>query len=198
MFLIPAFELGIWNAWIFALYVIFSNILPYVLSGKLIDSEVWKKAAGADMQLNKTQKKLSNIISFLFYALIAFSFFLPLKLGTIWFYIGLLIYLLGAIIETTAMLSFFTTPVDKPVTKGVYRISRNPVYLGMFLIFIGISVVCASWVFLLATVALVTLIHISVVSEEQWCLEKYRNAYREYMNRTQRWIGLPKSEKKQS
>ena len=194
MFLIPAFELGIWNAWIFALYVIFSNILPYVLSGKLIDSEVWKKAAGADMQLNKTQKKLSNIISFLFYALIAFSFFLPLKLGTIWFYIGLLIYLLGAIIETTAMLSFFTTPVDKPVTKGVYRISRNPVYLGMF----GISVVCASWVFLLATVALVTLIHISVVSEEQWCLEKYRNAYREYMNRTQRWIGLPKSEKKQS
>jgi len=194
--LIPAFELGLWNAWIFTLYVIFSNVLPYVLSGKLIDSEVWKKAAGANMQLNKTEKKLSNIISFLFYALIAYSFFLPLKFGTIWLYVGLLIYLLGAIIETTAMLNFFTTSVNKPVTKGVYRISRNPVYLGMFLIFIGISLVGASWVFLLATVALVILIHISVVSEERWCLEKYGDTYREYVNRTPRWIGIPKSEKK--
>ena len=196
MSLVPEFELGLWNAWIFTLYVIFSNVLPYVLSGKLIDSEVWKKATGADMQLNKTEKKVSNIISFLFYGLIAYSFFLPLKLDTIWLSAGFLIYLLGAIIETTAMLNFFTTPVDKPVTKGVYRISRNPVYLGMVLIFIGISVICASWVFLLVTVALVILIHISVVSEERWCLEKYGDDYREYMNRIPRWIGIPKSEKK--
>jgi protein-S-isoprenylcysteine O-methyltransferase Ste14 len=196
MSLTPEFELGLLNAWIFMLYVIFSNVLPYVLSGKLIDSEVWNKATGADMQLNKTEKKISNIVSFLFYALIAYSFFLPLKLGTIWLYVGFLIYLLGAIIETTAMLNFFTTPVDKPVTKGVYRISRNPVYLGMFLIFIGISVVCASWVFLLVTVALVILIHISVVSEERWCLEMYGDDYREYMDRTPRWIGIPKLEKR--
>jgi len=196
MSLIPEFELGLWNAWIFTLYVIFSNVLPYVLSGKLIDKEVWKKATAADMQLNKTEKKVSNIISFLFYALIAYSFFLPLKLGTIWLYAGFLIYLLGAIIETLAMLDFFTTPVEKPVTKGVYRISRNPIYLGMFLIFIGIGIACASWVFLLLTVTLMILIHVSVVSEERWCLEKYGDAYREYMNRIPRWIGIPKSEKK--
>ena len=196
MSLIPEFELGLWNAWIFMLYVIFSNVLPYVLSGKLIDKEVWKKATAADMQLNKTEKKVSNIISFLFYALIAYSFFLPLKLGTIWFYVGFLIYLLGAIIETIAMLDFFTTPVDKPVTKRIYRISRNPMYLGMFLIFIGIGITCASWIFLLLAMVLIILIHISVISEERQCLEKYGNVYREYMNRTPRWIGILKSEKK--
>ena len=178
MSLIPEFELGLWNAWIFTFYVIFSNVLPYVLSGKLIDKEVLKKATAADMQLDKTEKKVSNIISFLFFALIAYSFFLPFKLGTIWLYVGFLIYLLGVIIETIAMLDFFTTPVDKPVTKGVYRISRNPMYLGMFLIFIGIGIACASWIFLLLTVALMILIHISVVSEERWCLEKYGDAYR--------------------
>jgi protein-S-isoprenylcysteine O-methyltransferase Ste14 len=196
MSIAPAFELGLWNAWVFTLYVISSNVLPYVLSGKLIDSEVWKKATGADMQLNETEKKISKIISFLFYALIAYSFFIPLKLGTIWLYVGLLVYLLGVIIETTAMLNFLTTPVNKPVIKGVYRVSRNPVYLGMFLMFIGISVACASWVFLLATVALVILIHVSLVSEERWGSERYGDTYREYMKRIPRWIGIPKPEKK--
>ena len=194
--LIPEFELGLWNAWIFMLYVIFYNVLPYVLSSKLIDKDVLKKATAADMQLKKTEKKVSNIISFLFFALIVYSIFIPLKLGTVWFYFGFLIYLLGAIIETIAMLDFFTTLVDKPVTKGVYRISRNPMYLGMFLIFIGIGIACASWIFLLLTMALIILIHISVISEERWYLEKYGDEYREYMNRTPKSTGIPKSEKR--
>ncbi len=188
MSLVPEFELGLWNAWIFMLYVIFSNVLPYVLSG-------WRVRLGADVPLNETEKRISNIISFLFFALIAYSFFLPLKLGTAWLFVGFLIYLLGAIIETIAMLDFFTTAVDKPVTKGVYRISRNPMYLGMFLIFVGTGIACVSWVFLLLTVVFVILFHTAVASEERFCLQKYGNAYREYMDRTPRWIGIPKSKK---
>jgi protein-S-isoprenylcysteine O-methyltransferase Ste14 len=195
MSLIPAFELGLWNAWIFMLYVIFSNVLPYVLSGWLIDKEVWKRGAATDMPLNETEKRISTIISFLFLALIAYSIFLPLKLGTVWFFAGFLIYLLGAIIETIAMLDFFTTAVDKPVTKRVYSFSRNPMYLGMFLIFGGTGIACVSWVFLLLTAVFIILLHIGVVSEERFCLQKYGNAYREYMNNIPRWIGIPKSRK---
>jgi len=189
MSLVPDFELGLWNAWILMLYVIFFNILPYVLSG-------WRARLGVDMPLNETEKKISNIISLLFFALIAYSVFLPLKLGTAWFFAGFLIYLLGAIIETMAMLDFFTTAVDKPVTKGVYRFSRNPMYFGMFLIFGGAGIACVSWVFLLLTAVFMILLHISVVSEERFCLQKYGDSYREYMNRTSRWIGIPKSRKK--
>jgi len=196
MSLIPEFELGLWNAWILMLFVIFSNVLPYVLSGWLIDKEVLKKATATDMLLNDTEKKISNILSFLFFALIAYSLFLPLKLGTVWFFSGFLIYLLGAIIETVAMLDFFTTAVDKPVTKGVYRFSRNPIYFGMFLIFGGTGIACVSWVFLLLTAVFIILSHIVTVSEERFCLRKYGDAYREYMNRVPRWMGLPKSRKK--
>jgi protein-S-isoprenylcysteine O-methyltransferase Ste14 len=32
-----------------------------------------------------------------------------------------------------------------------------------------------------------------VAAEERHCLEKYGEAYLEYMNRTPRWIGLPKA-----
>jgi protein-S-isoprenylcysteine O-methyltransferase Ste14 len=35
----------------------------------------------------------------------------------------------------------------------------------------------------------------SVAPEERGCLEKYGEAYRQYMNRTPRWIGLPRSGK---
>ena len=208
MSLIPAFELGLWNAWIFMLYLIFSMVLPSLLSGWLIDKKILEKlgsqsksekeGTATDIPLNETEKKISNITSFLLFALIAYSIFLPLKLGTVWFFAGFLTYLLGAIIMTIAWLDFFTTAVDKPVTKRAYSFSRNPMYFGMFLIFGGTGIACVSWVFLLLTAVLIILLHIGVVSEERSCLQKYGNAYREYMNGTPRWIGIPKSRKKLS
>jgi protein-S-isoprenylcysteine O-methyltransferase Ste14 len=190
--LLIAFELGLWNAWIFMIYVVFSNFLPSVLAGKLIDKRVMKKL-GADRPLSSNEKKLLNIYSLLFFAIIAYSIFLPLELGTIWFYAGLITYLLGVIIETIAMLDFFTTAVDKPVKKGIYRFSRNPMYFGMFLIFLGTSVACISLIFLILTTIFIILSHVVVVYEERFCTQKYGNKYQEYLNRIPRWIGIPKS-----
>jgi protein-S-isoprenylcysteine O-methyltransferase Ste14 len=194
MSLIPEFELGLLNAWIFMLYWILSNVLPLLLSGWLIDKEVLKKGSGTEM-LSETEKKISYAVSFLPFVLFVYSIFLPLKLGTIWFFVGFIIYLLGAIIMTAGMLSFFTTEVDKLVTKGVYRFSRNPIYFGMFLIFGGTGIACVSWIFLLLTAVFIIVLLVFIVSEERSCLQKYGDAYREYMNRTPRWIGIPKPEK---
>ena len=195
MSLIPEFKLGLWNAWLFMLYWIISNVLPLLLSGWLIDKEVLKKGSGAE-SLSETEKKISYAVSFLPFVLFAYSIFLPLKLGTIWFFAGFIIYLLGAIIMTAGMLSFFATAADKLVTTGVYRFSRNPIYFGMFLIFGGTGIACVSWIFLLLTAVFIIVLHIFIVSEERSCLQKYGDAYLEYMNRTPRWIGIPKSGKK--
>ncbi|MFX1464651.1 MAG: methyltransferase family protein, partial [Promethearchaeota archaeon] len=128
-------------------------------------------------------------------ASVIYSFFLPLKLGTAWLNIGLFVYLFGVIFTIVAGINLDTTPVDRPATKGLYRISRNPIYLGTFLIVIGIGIACASWLFLLLIAIFIVTIHLTVVAEERWCLEKYGDAYREYMNRTPKWIGIPKSGK---
>jgi protein-S-isoprenylcysteine O-methyltransferase Ste14 len=194
MFLIPAFELGLWNAWIFMIYVVFSNFLPFILAGKVIDKEVLKKL-GADRPLSDDEKKLLNVYSLLFFAIIACSIFLPLELDTVWFYTGLIIYVVGVIIETVAMTNFFTTSVDKPVNKGIYRFSRNPMYFGMFLIFFGTSIACVSLIFLMLTAIFIILSHIVVVYEERFCTQKYGNSYQEYLNMIPRWIGIPKSSK---
>lgn len=39
----------------------------------------------------------------------------------------------------------------------------------------------------------VELISLSAIGEERFCLDYYGDAYRNYMERTPRWIGLPKS-----
>ncbi len=65
----------------------------------------------------------------------------------------------------------------------------------MILAFIGIGIASASWLCLLLGAINTLLQHILIGAEERWCLEKYGDAYREYMNRTPRWFGIPKSEK---
>jgi protein-S-isoprenylcysteine O-methyltransferase Ste14 len=186
--LIPAFELGLWNAWIF---IVSSLVIQHLISGKY-------KLRGSEQEMKRVREKekLVNVLSVIMFASLVYSVFLPLKLSTIWFYVGIPVCLVGLVMILVAVVNFATTPVDKPVTKGVFRFSRNPMYFFSFLIYIGVSVACASWLFLLLTVALIVLIHVSVVSEERWCVEKYGDDYRKYMNRTPRWIGIPKSNEK--
>ena len=85
-------------------------------------------------------------------------------------------------------------PSDTLLTDGILSRVRNPMYLGTFLIYIGISIACVSWIYLLLAIVCVILDNsVFIIAEERWCLEHYGDAYREYMKRTPRWIGIPKS-----
>jgi protein-S-isoprenylcysteine O-methyltransferase Ste14 len=191
MSIIPAFEIGLWNAWILILFDNLTTIVPSLVIGKAVNKMmVWPP-------YNRIEKILALSTHFVIAPVcIVYSIFLPLRLGTAWFYVGLPIYFLSIVVKLIATISIATTPLDEPVTKGVYRISRHPAYLSGFLLYIGIGIACASWIFLLCGVLWITLWHIMLPVEERFCIEKYGDPYREYMNRTPRWIGIPKSEKK--
>ena len=192
MSLTPAFELGLWNAWIFMLLVLLP--LPLVV---LFRKGVFKKTASVHASiLTGTENKIFIFSKITMLSVFIYSIFLPLQLGMIWFSIGLPIYLLGLILQTIAWVNVATSPVDKPVTKGLYRYSRHPMYVTLPLIFIGTGIASASWLFLLLSIILIITHFYNAIPEEHECLEVYGNAYREYMNRTPRWIGIPKSEKK--
>jgi len=193
MSLIPDFELGLWNAWMFVL-----SFFSLFIAFKILDHLGGKKRSSRPDKppFNAKEERLYGISQLAIWASNIYSVFLPLKLDTAWFYAGLSIFLFGMVFTFLAGISLDATPMDRPATKGLYRISRNPIYLGCFLIYIGISITCASWFFLLLTAIWIILYDILVAPEERWCLEKYGDAYQEYMNRTPRWIGIPKSEKK--
>jgi len=123
-----------------------------------------------------------------------YSIFLPLRLGTMWFYVGLPIALVGVVTYVMIIVSFVTTPIgNEPLTTGLHRYSRHPMYISQLVMFIGVGIASASWLFLLLTIVYTGLSLIYAGSEEDGCLERYGDAYREYMERTPKWIGLPKS-----
>ena len=202
MSLIPAFELGLWNAWIFfLLHQGLTSVFLILLYRGVWKNvwNVWKKDKkeydkSSVKSSNKTESLLTYILYFVFFAVFGYSVFLPLKLTTVWFYVGLFISLLGVIFDFMAGVSWATNPLDKPITRGVYRISRNPMDFGNFLVIIGLGIACISWVFLLLGIVIIILMNMKAVNEERFCLKKFGNAYREYMERTPRWIGIPKSQ----
>jgi protein-S-isoprenylcysteine O-methyltransferase Ste14 len=194
MSLVPEFELGLWNAWIIT---VLGFILPWVPS-LFLNKEVVNKRMG-EIKWSEFSKtvKFTQVIIMPF--TIIYSFVLPLKLGTAWFYVGLPISILGIIMPVISGVSFATAPLDKPITTGMYRITRNPEYFSVFLQYLGIGISGLSWVFILCAVAWIISFHIQVVqSEEPSLIKKYGDAYKEYMNRTPRWIGIPKSKKSTS
>ena len=95
MTLMPVFEIGVLNAWI-PTTVLFAFIL---LSG-LLPKDIGKRIAPA-----KEVKKFSNVMLVVFFTMIVYSIFLPLKLGTVWFFTGLAVYLLGFVMSPVLFLS---------------------------------------------------------------------------------------------
>ena len=191
MSVIPAFELGFWNAWIFILPV----LLLIFIGNRLTKKRKMESLSEYISDFSKKGKILLTILVMPILGSYLYSIFLPLKLGTIWFYIGFVIYLVGLIIQIIAWQNLANASVDKPVTKGVYRISRNPMYIGDFLTFLAIAIVSLSWIFLLVVIISVINNYIAIISEERECLVKYGDEYREYLDRIPRWIGKPKSRK---
>jgi protein-S-isoprenylcysteine O-methyltransferase Ste14 len=191
MSFIPEFEIGLWNAWIFMLISLLT--LPSffrIAKRRVIPSQDEEFNA-----LSRSNKTLFCSSKFIFFIAAIYSIFLPLKLGTIWFYVGASITLIGLVGNIVVMMNWANTPPNEPIIKGFYRYSRHPMYVNYFFVFLGVSIATASWLFVLFLILFTVGAVAFVDFEEQGCLEQYGDAYREYMNRTPRWIGIPKSKK---
>jgi protein-S-isoprenylcysteine O-methyltransferase Ste14 len=186
------FKIGIWNAWILLLLLPLHPLIMMLIDKLVGTADIFKKMETPP--LSKVERIIGIFGSYVvFFGLFIYSIFLPLQLGTAWFYVGLALCVLGAVIWITAIVNVAGIPLGEPWNKGLYRYSRHPMYLGLFLTLIGAGIASASWIFLLLSIVYIILCVILVSAEERFCLDKFGAPYREYMNRTPRWIGLPKS-----
>lgn len=80
-------------------------------------------------------------------------------------------------------------PTRALVTTGIYRLTRNPMYLGMTLLYVGLAAWRnTAWPFLALPGVLAT-IHVGVVRREERYLEaRFGEAYRDYARRVRRWL----------
>lgn len=192
MSIAPALEVGIWNAWILIVLLLAAAFVPPAIASERVEKRMEGEPAGSEQPRVAKRANLITHAVIMPFTLI-FGIFVPIKVGTWWFYAGLLVYLLGLAMVLMYGIAWATAPLGEPLNKGVYAISRHPAYMGFFLAYVGTGIACASWVILLCAVVWIVSWHFGVVEEERILLEKYGEAYRQYMDRTPKWIGFPKT-----
>lgn len=149
------------------------------------------------MQIKKIMPTTYLLIAMM--AMIALHLLFPATtiIPPLWNLLGVIPLILGLIINLEADGAFHKANTTvKPfvessvlVTKGVFRISRNPMYLGFVFILIGIAVLLGSmtpWVIILAFAILLDRMFITV--EERMLAEKFGAEWTEYKRRTRRWL----------
>jgi protein-S-isoprenylcysteine O-methyltransferase Ste14 len=80
-------------------------------------------------------------------------------------------------------------PPRKLVRTGLYRYTRNPMYVSVLLVLFGWASAYLSWPLLIYTVALAAMFHLSLLLQEEPCLKRtYGEQWLEYAQRVPRWL----------
>lgn len=192
MSLVPDFDFGLWNAWIIVVVYLGASFLPFMLGGKAADARMENEPRFTEWG---TATRVGVLIdhAVLMPLTLIYSFFVPLERANWWLYGGFLLSAVAIMIAAAASTAFATAPLDRPITGGVYAISRHPMYVTGIMLYAGVGLAGTSWVFLLCAVIDIVAWRIAVPEEEQNLVAKYGPAYEAYLQRTPRWIGLPRS-----
>ena len=82
-----------------------------------------------------------------------------------------------------------TRPTRALVTRGIHGWSRNPIYLGMFLVYGGIGIAVRSpWILILLLPLAATIRYGVVAREEAYLERRFGAAYRHYKAHVRRWL----------
>lgn len=122
---------------------------------------------------------------------------LPLTASSVVRNIGLLLAFIGFLLGVGAFLEFrkaHTTldphgSVKQVVTSGIYRFTRNPIYLGFCLMVIGVPLTSGIyWGIVLAPFYMIAMNRLVIEREESYLERKFNDRYTSYKSRVRRWL----------
>jgi protein-S-isoprenylcysteine O-methyltransferase Ste14 len=80
-------------------------------------------------------------------------------------------------------------PVSTLVTDGPYRISRNPMYAGLAVAYLGGTLLAGTWWgLILAPLVAFVVFRLAIQPEERYLAERYPTEYAAYRHRARRWL----------
>jgi protein-S-isoprenylcysteine O-methyltransferase Ste14 len=122
---------------------------------------------------------------------------LPFTVPVVLRYGGLLLAFVGLLLGISALLEFRkarTTldphgSVKQVVTSGIYRFTRNPIYLGFLLFLMGVPLNSGFyWGIVLAPFFILVMNRLVIQKEEAYLEKKFGKAYTGYTSRVRRWL----------
>jgi len=126
-----------------------------------------------------------------FYCPVAEVILFPAKM------VGVIVSVVGLVVSTVANVSLLkhrtsTKPFEKPselIQTGIFRYSRNPVYLGMLLVLTGIEVYLGSATTLAVPLIFLIVFNTAIIpSEERQLQEVFGERYTAYKKSVRRWV----------
>ena len=80
-------------------------------------------------------------------------------------------------------------PVSQLVTGGIYRLTRNPMYVGFTLWYLAAACWANSlWPFLFLPIVLLIMLYGVILREERYLDRRFGDEYRAYQQRVRRWL----------
>ncbi len=150
-------------------------------------------------------RKVLTLINFLVFFIvlanlfpIVYQYFIPVK----WLEISILKYtgfilihlaLIWIVIAQVQMSNSWRIGIDLTTktelkTKGLFSVSRNPVFLGMLITLAGLFLVLPNAITLLVLVSSIWIFQIQVHLEEEFLAKKHGKPYNAYCQKVRRWI----------
>jgi protein-S-isoprenylcysteine O-methyltransferase Ste14 len=81
------------------------------------------------------------------------------------------------------------SPTEAMITKGPYRLSRNPLYVGLLALYLSLALLAGSfWTLVAFPVAVLLVLWGAIRPEERFLRERFGSAYDDYASRVRRWL----------
>jgi protein-S-isoprenylcysteine O-methyltransferase Ste14 len=138
-------------------------------------------------------------MGFALIAMLGLHLYAPVReiIPTPYSYLGVLAIIAGAVTTSSAARSFFSVgtpimpfrPTTALVTHGIYRVTRNPMYLGLTTILIGAAMLFGTlspW--LLVPTYMLVIEARFIRGEERFLEEIFGQQYLSYKNQVRRWL----------
>jgi protein-S-isoprenylcysteine O-methyltransferase Ste14 len=170
----PPFQIGFLNLWICTALIF---LIPEMINQ--MTAQGWRRACRLPgMSLGGKIIYFTwigvNIVIYLY------SFFVPLAIGAAWFAPGLLLFAASMVIMGMGTWAYQTTPEDELITKGIYRVSRNPGYFGTFCAYLGMGLMGTAWPIIVLAMAHLLMYQVTTIYEERMCNELYPDDFPGY------------------
>ena len=180
--LMPEFQLGLYNGWLFLIAFIIINITLMIIYPYHYTKRVLKLP-------DISKERVSSIVyAAVLNGTMIYSIFVSIKFHTMWFWLGLSVFIVSAILFFATMHNYATTNPIKPVVNGVYKFSRNPQQILAVFMWVGVAIITQSILILILCILQLFLMYPTLIAQERFCIDKYKDEYREYMKKAPRYF----------